>query len=103
MYLENKTTEITAYNEEIKLPEVLTYDKLIQILLNTPVQGGFTLTDVEHRVSLRKALKNMKDNKIQFENADGNYLKNLVATMKFPSDHEDILHLATDVKEMKSE
>ena len=88
--LENKPTSIEVKDETGKLVKTADYGYFIDMVCIAPPSNGFALTDIEHRLSIRKAVKK-SDGTINLEDADVKYLKGLVKTARFPIAHEDIL------------
>lgn len=101
--LENKSTEITAQATE-QTTVLLKYADLIKIVCNTPMQGGFGITDIKSRIAILAACENIEaDAEILLENTDAAYLQTTIKNMKWSFFHKDLVTFTEDVEKMKEE
>ena len=94
--IENKTTEINV-NDGIERHTNCTYAKLIELLvIGYPKQGGFDYKDITHRMRINDVVKKANGT-IDLEDADYEYLKKLVESMRWNFVHKDILQFKDDI------
>jgi hypothetical protein len=70
------------------------------IVVHAPKQGGLTFADMVHRTGIKKAA-DKAGKTIEFENADWDYLKQIIKTMGWGFFHEDILMFCEDIDSVK--
>ena len=92
--IENKTTQIK--NAE----GFMTYADLIKIVCEQPLQGGYSMTDIEQRLAIKKACDKAEAT-IEIEDLRLAYLKSICATSKWGAVHEDLLLFGEYIKELK--
>ena len=97
--LENKQTEITANAGEGKVTK-LTYAELINLVCNSPIQGGYSIQDIKARIAILATVTNAGE-ELNIENADAAYLQNIVKGMKWSFVHKDLISFKEDVEKMQ--
>ncbi len=85
----NKTTEIK--NGEV----FLDYADLLKAILNVTPQGGISVQDMKMRLKLHDVI-DKSNGTIEFEDSDYNYLKPLLANMKWGISHKNIVEFSDD-------
>ncbi len=86
--IENKKTEIEDFDNP---GEKLTYSDLIGISLNNPVEGGYSVDEMESRLRIKASTTPKAKDKFELERADMEKLKEVVKISKWNILHDDII------------
>ena len=102
MQLENKTTNIRLVLNEGGEAVYATYAELINLVMGVPVQGGYSIDDIRHRISIKDSAEKAKgQGEIEMSITDADYLKKLIKVTKFPFVHEDLLEFIDAIAAMR--
>jgi hypothetical protein len=96
--IEIKQHETVKFTED----ENLSYKHLIQMILNKPPQGGFTLSDIRDRDKIEKAIKEAKAGLILLEDKEFDVLLGLANAMQWPFRDIFIADFIDSLKDVKS-
>jgi hypothetical protein len=98
--IENKQVDISAPTRpDIKVAS--SYAELIKIVCDSPIQGGYDIKDIEHRIKIKGAASMATERgSFELEDADADYLRKAVMSMKWGISHEDILKFYKDIEKL---
>lgn len=100
--IHNLETGIKIRLEDNEDPKLARFSDLIKIVIDQQQQGGFSYDDIENRIAISTALKNMNGNDtIEIEDAPYKHLVKLVDAMRWPFVHEDILVFKKEISSAK--
>lgn len=98
-----KQIEVKTH-ETVKIEgdELLSTKHLIQVILNKPPMGGFTLKDIQDRDKIEKAVQSEKAGLILLEDHEFEVLHKLAKEMQWPFRNIFIADFVESLKDVKS-
>lgn len=98
--IENKTTSLVLKADDKGQPVFATYADLVSIVINFPVQGGFTITQIKQRLTILAACEVVGE-VILLEDIDLTLVRTLVTEFKWTQVNKDIVNFNDDLNNIK--
>lgn len=100
--IHNFETGIKIRLEDNEDPKQARISDLIKIVIDQQQQGGFSYEDIENRLAISSAIKNLNgSDTIEIEDAPYKHLQKLVDAMRWPFFHEDLLVFKKEISAAK--
>lgn len=96
MQFKNKTTQIPDGKKG-----TLTYKDILEYVVNLKPAGGYSLSENERRIAIKKTIANQTDEMMEFSEAEAMYLKFLCDNARFEISHNDLVGFYSDIKAMQ--
>lgn len=96
--IENKKTEVTISTED---NTKLNYSDLIGLALNNPVEGGYSVDDMEDRLRIKASTTPSTKAKFELGPADMIKLQEIVKVSRWGILHDDIVTFKNYIAEIK--
>lgn len=93
MQFKNKTTQIPDGKKG-----TLTYKDILNYAVNLKPAGGYSLSENERRIAIKKTIAEQTDEIMEFTEAEAMYLKFLCENARFEISHEDLVQFYSDIK-----
>ena len=96
MQFKNKTTEIPDGKKG-----TLSYKDILNYVVNLKPAGGYSLSENERRIALKKTIAEQEGEVMEFSEAEAMYIKFLCDNARFEISHDDLVQFYGDVKAMQ--